>query len=77
MAKKFTMATEALNYASEANHVSKYIRQRIRKFQDQSVRQWLESCAMPTQVMTVKEPTRGALKWMSQMKLELAFLPVV
>jgi hypothetical protein len=46
MAKKLAMATETLNYALELNHVivphSKYIRQRITKFQDQSVRQWLE-----------------------------------
>lgn len=46
MAKNFAMVTETLNYALDANHVvvphSKCIGQRLRKLQDQSVRQWLE-----------------------------------
>ncbi len=40
------MATEAINYAFDTNHVvvphSKCIGQRLRKLQDQSVRQWVE-----------------------------------
>ena len=46
MAKNFAMAMEAINYALDTNHVvvphSKCIGQRLRKLQDQSVRQWIE-----------------------------------
>jgi hypothetical protein len=46
MAKNFAMATEANNYALDTNHEvvphSKGIGQRLRKLQDQSVRQWVE-----------------------------------
>jgi uncharacterized protein YwgA len=46
MAKKFAMATETMNYALDSYHVvgphSKCVSQRLRKLQDQGVRQWLE-----------------------------------
>jgi hypothetical protein len=46
MAKNFVMATEAMNYVLDSIHVvvshSRCVGQRLRKLQDQSVRQWLE-----------------------------------
>jgi hypothetical protein len=78
MAKNFVMAMETINCASESYHVgvpqNKCVGQRLRKLQDQSVRQWLEKLCMPFLVMIARRLFRGMAIWMKQVERQLVFL---
>jgi len=81
LAKNFAMATETLNYALDTNHVvvphSKCIGQRLRKLQDQSVREWLEELCNAFSGDDSQRMYQGVVLWILKVLLELAFLPVV